>query len=187
MIHENDDILYAYLDGILTPSEIQVIEKHLEDCATCAGKIREMEELYSLLNEVEDFPMARSLVTDVVSAIDADLVIPPKLILGILVQISLASAGIVLIVLNISSLSWLTIILNKPILAIHFIRDGFLQVLSQWAFWLELIQEKWSHVLDFSYKVYLSDLPIWSLILLASIMFLVGNGLIFRKLNTNEN
>lgn len=50
--HEVNDLLSAYIDGMLDPSEHALVAQHLEECSLCRQECRDIKDVVQILNDL---------------------------------------------------------------------------------------------------------------------------------------
>ncbi|MFH1687589.1 MAG: zf-HC2 domain-containing protein [bacterium] len=55
--HFSDELIQQYLDGALSPSQIEAVTGHAADCPDCARKVRQYEQLFAGLADDSGFEL----------------------------------------------------------------------------------------------------------------------------------
>lgn len=111
--HPGEGRLNDYVDGLLDPDAVAVIERHLARCAPCAAEVAALEQVTLALGTLPELALERSLVAGVLAEIEPaplpDRRLSVALAVQLLLSIALLPAGWVVIA------SWLTL-LPRPAL-----------------------------------------------------------------------
>jgi anti-sigma factor RsiW len=67
--HPNVSRLNEYLDGVVPPDEIAVLESHLEQCAPCAQRLAVLRRVFTSLADLPDPALAPDLSAGVTQAL----------------------------------------------------------------------------------------------------------------------
>jgi predicted anti-sigma-YlaC factor YlaD len=67
--HIADTRMFAYLDGALSQVENSVVEAHLDRCPTCRAQLREIQEFFSVIEDLPDAALQLDLAPVVIASI----------------------------------------------------------------------------------------------------------------------
>ena len=156
-MHLTDDQLNEYLDH--ESAERTEIESHLSSCDECARRLAALERLFSEIESLPDVQLTSPIVVPIPSASP----LPRWLSLTAILQVAFAL---------------LTVILAAP-----FITNllSAIQLQLQWRTWLVGLSTFQLPTLPRMPTLETSSLMLLSTLVVASILWLVGNGLLLRR------
>jgi len=186
--HLADDALNEYLDGYLDPNETAFFETHLESCAACAARLKGLQTVYNSLESLADIPLTRDLSLPVVSAIQPKVVLSQRLKWGVLTQTVLT---LVMLSLAVPSLlkTW------QPILyeILYTLNTHFSNTLLTWTADWNTQRVGWQLSLTNLLSewqppsiVATTQIFVWPIFLAAILLFIIGNGLVLRRITHND-
>ena len=186
--HLTTEALNGFLDGFLDPDEIPFVERHLAACDACSARLAELQAVFAGLGALPEIALERDLSAAVLAAIQPPLRLPARLKWGMIAQ-----AAITLVVS----------IIAAPFL----LNSQWGQFIQAWIARLDLIAPQawlgpalaWAQnllALQLDWHAWLAALPqfpslglaqntLWPLFLAAVLLFILGNGLLLRKLSGN--
>jgi hypothetical protein len=181
--HLDEFQLNEYLDGDLDPNEFAIFKNHLSDCLSCASRV---EQLRGVIDELEDLPeisLSRDLSQSIVAALQPELRLPQPVKIGAITQMILA---LVVLVLAIPPLlrTWQPVFLEMKFT----LSDRFSSTTLIWTGQLENILVTWTELLvEWQPPTILeaTQIVVWPIFLAAMMLFVIGNGLILRKVIRN--
>ena len=178
-MHLTEEELNEYLDN-----EIQDrarVELHLSLCKECTTRLAALQVLF---NEIESLPevtlsqdFREATLWDNASSLPAPL--PRSLRLTVTVQAAIALIAIIIAApLVMDFVSPYLITMQTPSFA-----DVFVQLQSQWSVWLDILSQINMPILPEIPVIELSSLVITFTLVVVSMLWLVGNGLLLRNQN----
>jgi len=60
----SDDILCAYLASEIAPNDAIGVSEHVEECSTCAVRLRELEQIVKLMGAALDAELSQDAPTE---------------------------------------------------------------------------------------------------------------------------
>jgi anti-sigma factor RsiW len=175
MNHLSEEQLNEYLDHE-SADRVQ-IELHVSSCDECAARLAMLQTLFTELEELPELALPRDLAAPVMRRVGWPGVLPAWLTLTLAVQSALAIITALIaapFMIEFASQS-------MPVLQLPGITETFLQFQTQWMAWQETISSFQMPVLPPIPTLQLSSLLILSTLTGASILWLVGNGLLLRN------
>ncbi|MFV1858851.1 MAG: anti-sigma factor [Anaerolineales bacterium] len=91
--HPIDETLQVYLDGELTQQEVRALEAHLQICPECAAELTRLRSLFLSIESLPSEPLATDLAPGVMAAVRPRI---PSLAFGELLAAAALTAGLVL-------------------------------------------------------------------------------------------
>ena len=185
--HLDEGQLHEYLDGCLAPNEIVVLKAHLESCPECAMRLGEMQALFSSLESLPDIPLERDISLAVVSALQPKPKLSRRLKWGAIIQAVLA---LIVLLLALPSLlkTWKPIIHDMQLAFNIRFSEVWINWVADWSAQLAKLQLTWMQLPSVwqSYSILeTTEIIIWPIFLTAMLLFIIGNGLILRKVTRN--
>ncbi len=174
-MHLTDEQLNEYLDH--ESSDRAQIESHLSTCADCAGRLSEMEVLFSEIESLPELAISPEFSARFTPIRSEPARLPPSLTLAMILQAALAVLAIIItapfVIQFVSSYA--------PSLSVPSFLDLFLQIQTVWTAWLDTLS-------TFSFPnipeiplVNISGLFMMLTVIGASLLWLIGNGLLLRN------
>ena len=170
-MHLTDEQLNEYLDH--ESSERVQIEAHLASCADCAARLAALQALF---NEIESLPDL-TLPRPIASRLTLPSALPRSLTLTVTLQAALAIVTIIVaapFVMQFIS----PYLANVPAPSLA---DVLLQVQTQWMLWLDALATFQMPAIPEVPAVEISSLFMMLTILVVSLLWLIGNGLLLRN------
>ena len=167
-MHLTDDQLNEYLDN--ETAERAQIETHLASCADCAARLTALQALFAEIESLPDLALSRSLAPRLTPHAPA---LPRWLTLTATLQAALA-----LIALLVAAPVFAT---RLPVIQMPSFADMLLQFQSQWALFFDTITTYQLPTLPQLPPLEISTFVLSLTIAGASLLWLVGNGLLLRK------
>ena len=175
MNHLTDETLNEYLDNEL--ADRASVEKHLADCADCAARLAALQSLFAELDSLPEEELTASIAARIAPRPSLPAALPRWLTLTATLQAVLALiAAIAAAPFVMEFVSPYLGILQLPSLS-----EIFFQVQSQWVAWLDALSQFQLPTLPEIPAVDISSLYIALALAGASILWLLGNGLLLRK------
>lgn len=180
MIHLSEETLNEYLDGVLPPAALAATGAHLQGCPACRAQLEQLRGLFAALESLPEAPLERDLAAAVVTALAARAPLSRGVRLALVVQALGALAVIVLAwpLLNLETVASGAALAWGPALAQL---PGWFAL--QWASGMQAVLQFASlpslgapFSLDLDPPAVLIALTLLS----ASLLWLVGNGLLLR-------
>jgi hypothetical protein len=175
MNHPSEEQLNEYLD--YESAERAQIELHLSTCDECAARLTTLQTLFSELVALPDLAFSRDLAGPVMRRVGWPGVLPAWLTLTLVLQAALAViTALIAAPLVIDFASQL-----MPALQLPSMTETLFQFQTQWMAWQETISSFQMPVIPAIPTLPLSSLLILFTLAGASILWLVGNGLLLRN------
>ena len=174
-MHLTEDQLNEYLDNEL--ADRAAAERHLAECADCAARLAALQALFVEIESLPEAELSRTLAARFTRTLDLPSPLPHSLRLTVTLQAAIALVSIVVaapFVMQFVSPYFSN--LEMPQFA-----DVFIQAQSQWAAWLDMLSQLQLPTIPEIPVVEVSSLVITLTLASASILWLVGNGLLFRN------
>lgn len=133
--HINLDQLWAYLDGVLDPSQEEVIQSHLEGCPLCQAEYNRLEMLTSQLDTLPEVSLPKDLSSFVVARLKEERSLSPAITWTLVIEAIAAGAVIGVLIPAFQAAGWLPRLLEVK-LALQAGANTFLaQLASSWLVW----------------------------------------------------
>lgn len=175
MNHLSEAQLNEYLDH--ESQEREFIESHLSSCNECTAKLNSLQSLFTELDSLPELALSRDLAAPVVRRVGWSSVLPKWLTLTIALQAALALiASIIAAPFIIELTSEATFALQTPSFA-----EILIQLQMQWTTWLDTLSTFQMPVIPAIAMPQFSSLVILFTLAGASMLWLVGNGLLLRN------
>jgi len=171
-MHLTDEQLNEYLDH--ESAERAQIESHLAECGDCAARLTALQALFDEIESLPELALSRNLAAPFTRQSNLPVPqLPRWLTLTATLQAALALIALIVAAPFVASL--------VPEFQMPSFTDVFIQVQSQWTAWLDTLANY-----QLPYPPRLPPLEISSLMLTltlagASLLWLVGNGVLLRK------
>jgi hypothetical protein len=174
-MHLTDEQLNEYLDH--ETDDRASIELHLSSCVDCAARLSALQDLFAELGSLPEVELPRPLAARFVSSRSLPARLPRSLTLTVTLQAALAVVAVIVaapfvmqfIAPYVSSLP-------APSLA-----DVFIQLQTQWTFWLDTVSQIHMPSIPEIPVVRLSNLFSIFTVIGVSLLWLIGNGLLLRN------
>lgn len=178
--HLSEEQLNEYLDR--ETNERAAIELHLSTCEECSARLAALQELFSELASLPELELSRDLHEafaggDAGMAQSSTLRLPRSLTLAVVLQAALA------IVTVIAATPFVTEFLAPYLSSLPPASplDIFLQLRLYWTTWLDVLSQIRLPSMPSIPSIPLSSLMLSLTVLGASLLWLIGNGLLLRK------
>jgi len=175
MNHLTDEILNEYLDNEL--ADRAPVEKHLATCADCAARLAALQALFAELDSLPEETLSHDIAAHFVPSPHLPATLPRSLRLAVTLQAALAVIAIII------AAPFVTEYVSPYLISLQM--PSFTEILfqaeSQWVAWLDALSQFQMPTLPEFPFVELSSLYIAIALGGASILWLVGNGLLLRK------
>jgi hypothetical protein len=168
--HISDVQLNEYLDN--EAADQAQIKLHLDSCGECAARLSALQDLFAELESLPELELSRDLAASFTSPRSLPAQIPAWFPLTVTLQAAVALTAIVLAAPFVIQL--------LPVFEMPSLSDALMQIQSQWTTWLDMLsqfQMPSLPVLSFES----SSLYLMSALGAASMLWLVGNGLLLRN------
>lgn len=170
-MHLTDEELNEYLDN-----EIQDrarFELHLSSCEECAARLTALKTLFAELDSLPELTLSRDLAAPFTPSPSLPAQLPRSLALTVTLQAAIALIAIII------AAPFLTNLL--PAIQTPSLTDALLQLQSQWTAWPDTFSQIQIPPLPEIPIIELSGLAITLTLTGASMLWLVGNGLLLRN------
>jgi anti-sigma factor RsiW len=174
-MHLTDEQLNEYLDNeINDPAQVEI---HLSSCADCAARLAARQALFDEIESLPEIALSRDLTAPVVRQLSGRASLPRSLRLAVILQFT---AAIVILVFSapfvVQFLSSYVASLQTPSFA-----GVLLQVQAQWTAWLDMLSQLRLPNIPEIPVFELSSLFLMLAVIGASVLWLIGNGLLLRN------
>ncbi|MBV6449997.1 MAG: hypothetical protein MHPDNHAH_00715 [Anaerolineales bacterium] len=170
-MHLTDDQLNEYLDN--ETAERAQIESHLASCADCAARLTALQTLFAELDSLPEVELTRNLAARFASTGQLTPQLPRWLTLTATLQTVLALIALLLAAPFVTNL--------LPAIQFPSFADVLLQLQSQWALFFDTITTYQLPTLPQLPPLEISTFVLSLTLAGASLLWLVGNGLLLRK------
>jgi hypothetical protein len=170
-MHLTDDQLNEYLDNEST--DRTRIELHLSSCADCAARFSELQDLFAEIESLPELELTRSIA----SRLTLPVSLPRSLTLTVTLQAALAIVTIIVaapFVMQFIS----PYLSNVPAPSLA---DVLVQLQTQWMLWLDALSTFQMPAIPEVPVVEISGLFMMLTIIVVSLLWLIGNGLLLRN------
>jgi len=170
-MHLTDDQLNEYLDNEI--AEREQIESHLASCGECAARLTALQSLFAELDSLPEVELTHSLASRITLHAASPLELPPWLTLTATLQAALALIALILAAPFVMNL--------LPAVETPSFTDILIQLQSQW---LKIFTTITNYQLPSLPSLPPLQIPTLTLSLAlagASLLWLVGNGLLLRR------
>jgi anti-sigma factor RsiW len=175
MKHLSDEQLNEYLDH--ESQEQAKIESHLAACDECTMRLAAFQTLFTELDSLPDEAFSVNIAPAVIQRVSGPAVLPKWLTLTVFLQAALAV--IILLIAAPFVIEFASV--SMPLLQMPTIPEVLLPLQSQWMSWLNTLATFQMPVLPAIPTPQFSSLVIGLTLAVASIFWLVGNGLLLRN------
>jgi anti-sigma factor RsiW len=169
-MHLTEEQLNEYLDGA-TQEQVQ-IESHLSACAECAGRLTTFQKLFAEIESLPELALTRSLAAPFTSIRSLPAQLPSWL------PLTMALQAVVAVIAFIAAAPF--VIQLIPAVQMPSLSTAMIQLQTQWTTWLDVLSQFHAPSMPaFSFE--LSSLYLLSALVVVSMLWLVGNGLLLRN------
>jgi hypothetical protein len=169
-MHLTDAQLNEYLDNETT--ERAQIELHLDSCDECAARLTALQNLFTEIESLPELALTKSLAAPFTLRSSLPAKLPTFLTLTVTLQ-----AAIALVVLVAAAPFVIQLL---PAIEMPSLGNVFIQLQTQWVTWLNMLSQFQMPTLP-TISFQLSSLYLISALVFASMLWLVGNGLLLRN------
>jgi hypothetical protein len=177
-MHLTDEQLNEYLDEA-TAERIQ-IESHLSSCDECAARLSSLQQLFAEIESLPELALTKSLAAPFTSTRSLPAGLPRFLTLTVTLQAAIALVSLILAAPFVMQ--------SLPAMEMPSLDNVFIQVQSQWTAWLDMLSTlRLSSGQEFqmptlpTFSFELSSLYLMSALVVVSMLWLIGNGLLLRN------
>jgi len=173
--HLTDVQLNEYLDHEI--NDRGRVEAHLASCTNCAARLTALQALFDEIESLPEVALSRSIAAPVTRRVRGSGVLPRSLRLTVTLQ------GVAAISVIILAAPFVGQFISPYLLEIQSLSfaDMFLPVQSQWTAWLDLLSQFQVPTVPEFPVVELSSLFMTIIVVGASLLWLIGNGLLLRN------
>ena len=187
-IHPDENQLNEFLDGYLDESAMADLEMHLETCPDCTARLGELQTVFFALAELPDVDLDQDFSKAVISELQPVVQFSGLLKWGALAQVAFT---FVLLLFSIPALlnSWTPYLDELRINATKLLSENRLVINLNWSEQLAFWQTSWENWLlgwQFSPVFETTQIVVWPLFLTALLLFVIGNGLLLKKVGRDE-
>ena len=169
-MHLTDDQLNEYLDEATT--ERAVIESHLDSCDECAARLSTLQNLFTELDSLPELELTRDLAAPFTLHPSLPAQLPKFLTLTVTLQAAFALTAIIL--------AAPFVIQFLPVVELSTFSNVLAQLQIQWTASLDILSQFQLPAMP-AIPFELSSLYLMSALVVASMLWLVGNGLLLRN------
>lgn len=170
-MHLTDDQLNEYLDNEI--AERVQVESHLASCADCAARLTALRTLFAELDSLPELELTHSLASRFTSTGQLTLQLPRWLTLTAISQAAFALIALILAAPFMMNL--------LPAVETPSFTDLFFQLQSQWIAWFDVLSTFHFPAIPQLPPIELSTFALTLTLIGASLLWLVGNGLLLRR------
>jgi hypothetical protein len=170
-MHLTDEQLNEYLDNETT--DRTQIELHLSSCADCAARLSTLQDLFAEIESLSELELTRPIA----SRPPLPTSVPRSLTLTVILQAALALVTIIVaapFVMQFIS----PYLANVPAPSLA---DVLVQIQTQWMLWLDALSTVQMPAIPEIPVVEISGLFMMLAIIVVSLLWLIGNGLLLRN------
>jgi hypothetical protein len=181
-MHLTEEELNEYLDKEI--QDRQQVELHLSVCQECAARLSTLQALFTEIESLPELALTRNIseahlwgTASFMGDRNLRTSLPHSLRLAVILQAALALLAIFIaapFVIEFVS-PYLT---NLPMSSFT---EVFIQIQSQWMAWLDMLSNFRLPTIPQIPDINLSSLPITFTLVIVSMLWLVGNGLLLRN------
>lgn len=175
MNHLSEEQLNEYLD--FESAEQEAIALHLSSCAECAAQLNSLQTLFNELDSLPEVTLSHNLAARVIRRVSWHGVLPKWLTLTIALQAALALIAAVIVTPFVIEFASPSI----PVLQTPSFAKVLIQLQTQWFNWIESFSTFRMPVMPVISIPEFSSLVILFTLAGASMLWLVGNGLLLRN------
>ena len=169
-MHLTEDQLNEYLDHEST--DRAVIESHLDSCDECAARLSTLQNLFAELDSLPEQELTRDLAAPFMRTSSLPAQLPKFLTLTVILQSAFALTAIIL--------AAPFVIQMLPVFELSTFSNVLVQLQIQWTASLDILSQFQMPTLP-AIPFELSSLYLMSALVVASMLWLVGNGLLLRN------
>jgi len=177
-MHLTDDQLNEYLDNEST--DRAQIESHLSSCDECAARLSTLQNLFAELDSLPELALTRNLAAPFMRTRSLPAQLPTWLPLTVTLQAAIALVALIAAAPFVIQL--------LPDIETPSLSHVLIQLQTQWTAWLDLLSTlRLSSGQEFqmpslpAFSFELSSLYLMSTLVVVSMLWLVGNGLLLRN------
>ena len=168
--HVTDVQLNEYLDE--ATNERAQIKSHLSSCDECAARLTTLQILFTEIESLPELALTKSLAAPFTSPQSLPAGLPRWLPLTVTLQAAVALVSLVIAAPFVIQL--------LPAIEMPSLNTVFIQLQTQWTAWLDMLSGfQMPAVPTFSFE--LSSLYLMTALVVVSMLWLVGNGLLLRN------
>jgi len=168
--HVTDVQLNEYLDNE-SKDRIQ-IESHLSSCDECAARLSSLQRLFAEIESLPELALTKSLAASFTSTRSLPAGLPRFLTLTVTLQAAIALVSLILAAPFVMQ--------SLPAIEMPSLGNVFIQLQTQWTAWLDMLSQfQMPTIPTFSFE--LSSLYLMSALVVVSMLWLIGNGLLLRN------
>ena len=174
-MHLTDEQLNEYLDNE-TMDRTQ-IELHLSSCADCAASLAVLQDLFAEIESLPELELTRPIAARFLPSPILPAQLPRSLTLTVILQAALAVVTIIVaapFVMQFIS----PYLANVPAPSLA---DVLVQIQTQWMLWLDALSTFQMPAIPEIPVVEISSLFMMLAIIVVSLLWLIGNGLLLRN------
>ena len=168
--HVMDVQLNEYLDE--ATNERAQIESHLSSCDECAARLTALQNLFAEIESLPELALTKSLAAPFTSPRSLPAGLPRWFPLTVTLQAAVALVSLVVAAPFVIQL--------MPAIQAPSLSTVFIQLQTQWRTWLDMLSQFQTPTIPtFSFE--LSSLYLMTALVVVSMLWLVGNGLLLRN------
>ena len=168
--HLTEVQLNEYLDEAST--ERAQIESHLSSCGECAARLTTLQNLFAEIESLPELALTRSLAAPFTRTSSLPTQLPTWLPLTVTLQAVVALVSFIVAAPFVIQL--------LPNIETPSLSSVFIQLQTQWTSWLDMLSQfQVPTIPTFSFE--LSSLYLMTSLVVVSMLWLVGNGLLLRN------
>ncbi len=169
-MHLTEDQLNEYLDN--ETSDRVKIESHLSSCAECAARLSTLQHLFAEIESLPELALTKSLAAPFTLRPSLPAKLPTFLTLTVTLQAAFAVVALIVAAPFVIQL--------LPAIEMPSLGNVFIQLQTQWTAWLDILSQIQMPKLP-TISFQLSSLYLMSTLVVVSVLWLVGNGLLLRN------
>jgi hypothetical protein len=171
-MHLTNDQLNEYLDNETSSDGRVQIESHLSSCDECAARLFTLQDLFAEIESLPELALTRDLAAPFTLRSSLPAKVPAFLTLTVTLQAVIALVAIIVAAPFVIQL--------LPAIEMPSLGNVFIQLQTQWTIWLDMLSQIQMPTLPtFSFE--LSSLYLMTALVVVSMIWLVGNGLLLRN------
>ncbi len=180
-MHLSDEQLHEYLDQAFAPETRAEAVKHLADCVDCTARLSALQALFVTIESLPEAKLSRDLAGPVTRTLGGRVALPRWIRLTAGLQAALA----------VIALALAAPILNEyvsPFIADYqppSLTEFLVQIQTQWALWVGSVSEFTLPTIP-SLSLDLSSLALTLAAITAFLLWVVGNGLLLRRMTKSS-
>ena len=169
-MHLTNEQLNEYLDE--ASNERAQIESHLSSCDECAARLSTLQNLFTEIESLPELALTRNLAAPFTSTRNLPAQLPAWLPLTVTLQAAIALVAIIIATPFVIQLI--------PAIETPSLSNMFIQLQTQWTTRLDMLSQFQMPTLP-TISFELSSLYLMSALVVVSMLWLVGNGLLLRQ------